>query len=548
MKILVIQLARFGDIYQTWPSLLALHEKEDCEVHLLVRERFVDATMGLPDSIHVHVVRTGTIIAPFLAGSEALDSDGLDDLLSALAVQAFDKVINLSYSPFSSYLTSYLEMSGSSSRGYTRHGDGFLNMKDDASAFFYAQAGVDRSSRIHLTQIFAMTCEVDLQEHHLHPKIEIPSKIEIPKESYYILHVGASDLGKTLSEQQISDLVRGFLDTQKESLVLIGVQSEQRLGDFAKPREGSERIYDFIGQTKLTDVFHLLQSADGLIGGDSAPIHMASLLNRPVLNFKNEFINSFETGPFSHRFFVWDLKADSTIAKDRLAGALSALRISDSQTLPKTSERADQEWQLIQALYTGGPYPNTVSKTTPEFLAELVELLPRVYKAAQNPQEPAHAEALRQFDLRLEEIEKCDSLVGILIRWFNTERLRIEPGEFEKIQRDTLEAFDKFYLILSDWIRVLAEEGIEFIKDLQDEAERLDQLVKNFRFINLNAALLGIENLLPDLWRSCSTEVQRATLVEAKANIEKALEASDFECVADILEYRVKPIVKDVII
>ena len=48
MKILVIQLARLGDIYQTWPSVFALKRKyPEAKIDLLVRERFAAATHGL---------------------------------------------------------------------------------------------------------------------------------------------------------------------------------------------------------------------------------------------------------------------------------------------------------------------------------------------------------------------------------------------------------------------------------------------------------------------------------------------------------------------
>ena len=48
MRILVLQLARFGDIFQTWPTLKALRRQHpESEIHFLVRSRFSEAASGL---------------------------------------------------------------------------------------------------------------------------------------------------------------------------------------------------------------------------------------------------------------------------------------------------------------------------------------------------------------------------------------------------------------------------------------------------------------------------------------------------------------------
>ena len=57
MKILCIQLARFGDVYQTWPVMRALRRNnENAEIDILVREKFADkaadTTALWPLSLH----------------------------------------------------------------------------------------------------------------------------------------------------------------------------------------------------------------------------------------------------------------------------------------------------------------------------------------------------------------------------------------------------------------------------------------------------------------------------------------------------------------
>ena len=100
MKILVIQLARFGDIYQTWPTLKGLKRLyPESEITFLVREKFAAATEGVSSFVKVVTFATAHILAPvlfdaqgeseaakrldaFIASPRPIRSDYQSDLLS----------------------------------------------------------------------------------------------------------------------------------------------------------------------------------------------------------------------------------------------------------------------------------------------------------------------------------------------------------------------------------------------------------------------------------------------------------------------------------
>ena len=94
MKTLVIQLARFGDIFQSWPTLKALEDQG--ELHLLVRESFKDATIGLSDSITVHTMDSKIFLESVLVNQD-LDQglDRLNDFLNRMDFENFDRVVRL---------------------------------------------------------------------------------------------------------------------------------------------------------------------------------------------------------------------------------------------------------------------------------------------------------------------------------------------------------------------------------------------------------------------------------------------------------------------
>ena len=65
MKILVLQLARLGDIYLTWPAIRAIKRKlPEATIDVLVREKFQDATQGLAEVDRVLSFDTKHIFKP----------------------------------------------------------------------------------------------------------------------------------------------------------------------------------------------------------------------------------------------------------------------------------------------------------------------------------------------------------------------------------------------------------------------------------------------------------------------------------------------------
>jgi ADP-heptose:LPS heptosyltransferase len=74
MKILVIQLARFGDIYTTWPVLRAIkRENPQGELHVLVRKKFKKALVGLESVDKTQLLDTQNILEPVLLEQAQLD-------------------------------------------------------------------------------------------------------------------------------------------------------------------------------------------------------------------------------------------------------------------------------------------------------------------------------------------------------------------------------------------------------------------------------------------------------------------------------------------
>lgn len=556
MKTLVIQLARFGDIYLTWPTLIKMSKQLDQEVHLLVRETFKSATIGLPENIIVHTLPSVSMMSAILSHESGEDQamDIFDGLLDQLYSQKFDQILNLSFSPFSSYLTRSFEELGAQVKGYTRHSDGFLNFHDDTSAYFYAQVGPGRANQFHLSDIMAMMADLDLADEDRHisvwPKAQssVQQTLNSISSEFIVFHVGASDLGKALSSYQIRQIILELLQETSYSIVLIGSSKESQLAQESKPRVGSERIFDLTGKTQLPDLFSVIQQAQCLLGVDSAPIHMASLVDTPTLNFSCRHVNSFETGPKSSKFKVMRTKELSEI--DPLLISDLVLGLCES-TVHAEVECTDEErliGEMIRSVYLGTPYVRTIFKSTGFVLTQCLDLLPSVAKAYETPQDPKSRELMSIFDDLMKSYADSDVLMKVIVNWFDAERIRIPPGTISAIQEKTLGVLDNLQYVLMDWARQLGE-SVQFLDQSEDWSVQLDHVVKHFRFYNLEEGMEELQSFLSTNSHLFSNGILSSEASSLQKKIEGALKDSDYSRAADLLEYDLRTLLstKDMI-
>ena len=99
MKILIIQLARLGDIYLTWPAIRAMKRKNpQAEIHVLSRPRFQMAYQGLSEVTKIHELPSKDILGPILGNQFNLPESvaALDRSMTSLKSEGFDRIYNFS--------------------------------------------------------------------------------------------------------------------------------------------------------------------------------------------------------------------------------------------------------------------------------------------------------------------------------------------------------------------------------------------------------------------------------------------------------------------
>lgn len=461
MKILVIQLARLGDIFMTWPVLNGLRRKfPEAQIDVLVRSRFAGALEGLTAIDNVKLLPTESILQPLIQEEMDLEAstNTLEKFLESMQQEGYDRIYNFTYSQLSSWLTAEFSHPRTEVIGYSRHADETLKIADDMSAYFYAQVGVEGANRVHVSDIMAASAGVDFIEEDWNGPKNVISSISLP-EDFIVLHIGASNLKKTLAPEVWAHTIRA-LKTQgvAQKIVLIGGTAEKEIGQKIEELSGSKDVINLVGLTSLMDLHSIIGRAQLLIGADSAPIHMASLADTPTLNISLDMVNFWETGPKASLAFIYRKPVEmingfklGQIICDLLAGELDEEIIVRGPGVTSYNAKEDAikefQWQLVTALYMGDSFPIAERMEivdAAQKLKEVNELAVQQLNLASVLGVEAVAPFLNTVDEVINNISRIVPELSPMISWYNAEKVRIAPGSLEDLISATLSVHQAF--------------------------------------------------------------------------------------------------------
>ncbi|OQW50321.1 MAG: hypothetical protein A4S09_00570 [Proteobacteria bacterium SG_bin7] len=475
MKILVIQLARLGDILQTIPTLNALQRlNPGAEIHLLVRSRFSAAADLIPHLSRTWLLDSRTIFAPlFEQGNLRETQVQLRSLLRDLRNENFGQIINLSFSPASSYLTTCLASPGVDVRGYVRHADGFFNPNEDASCYFYAQVGVGKSNRIHITDLMAQVAGVSLATGDWFTKYK-PKKVDALPEKYVAIHIGASQANKAYSAENWAKVINKF----DAPIVLIGAVGERPLTEEIFQFVGENKKYfitDLVGRTSFTELFDVIAQSQILVGADSAPMAMAPFTDTKCVNLSSQTVNFWETGPrvsgsrviFSKK--INDIHPGDVIKEiqNTILGAPAGKNVAIATSapdgyIPQFPTSDDFEWNLVKALYMGGELPVVEDYSTILAMTQLREINQIVLEQTQQilikKESSLHADLIARGDEIIAGIKRFAPKILPLISWYEVERTRIPPGKLANIAERTIKICKGLEHVLSLYLGTLSPQ------------------------------------------------------------------------------------------
>jgi hypothetical protein len=267
-------------------------------------------------------------------------------------------------------------------------------------------------------------------------------------------------------------------------VVLIGSKEEQGLASLVTSSARGHEAIDLVGKTRLRDLFELIGRAQLLIGGDSAPVHVAALTGTRVLNLSFRSVRFWETGPRSPGSRILPFAEPDDLASDTVVNEAMALlvnRAGDSRAVtvrgrsePYAAPAEDatspgREW--LQAIYMGQPFPVADNELCVQGLMRLYEVndlaLTQLETLAAKTGDKTALGILDRFDEIIEMIAGMVPTLGILVRWFQTERVRLGPMPGEELLDRTSVLHQKLQDVLGLYVAgSMAVEGDDSHDDL----------------------------------------------------------------------------------
>jgi ADP-heptose:LPS heptosyltransferase len=287
-KVLVVQLARFGDVIQSKRLLLSIAAEENTQAHLCVDASLARLASLVYPFAQIHAIPChANAGVPPEAMLPRLQSD-----FSALAAAGFDRVYLLNASPLSYALARLFPPE--SLRGY-------VNIDGQPMRGSWARM----ASRLVRHRRTAPLNLVDLWAWH-HPAPIAPERVNpIPKAA------GGNRIGivmagresrRSLPPPVLAPVAQAIFQARiGPTLVCIGSKAERPLvRQLVRhlPPQTEKRLEDRTGATELADLPELLQGLDLVISPDTGAMHLAAHLGVPVLAFFLSSAWCFETGPY----------------------------------------------------------------------------------------------------------------------------------------------------------------------------------------------------------------------------------------------------------
>ena len=317
MNILLLNLARFGDLLQTQAAITGL-SRQGYRVGIVCLDNFVEAAALLSGVSHIAPV-SGSAFLPEKASRPSMEDvrGNWPDALASLAVwrndlySAFvpDRVCNLIPSLSSQLLTSFVAK-GAPCAGFFMDGHGFGVSGNPWAAFLRGTTLSRGVSPFNIVDIFRKIAgtEAGIGDNALRPppedalaaareilRAELPAKASDCR-GFVALQLGASEDRRRWPVSSFAAL-GDILWREGYCPVLLGSKSEIQLADRYGPLARHPYI-SMAGRTDLAELAALLCASKMLISNDTGTMHLAAGLGLPVLALFLATAQPFDTGPY----------------------------------------------------------------------------------------------------------------------------------------------------------------------------------------------------------------------------------------------------------
>ncbi len=296
-QILLIQLARFGDLVQTGRLITSLEARG--QVHICLDASLKDLAACLyPKAILHPIAAHGT----YAGHNQSQQWQGIQESVTTLAAQNFSTVYNLNYSLLNISLARLF--APEIVQGYAVEHGQVLRSPWVQKAFRWTQ---NRAiSPMNLVDFWA----------HFTSQPCAPEKVN-PCAQGQGRGIGVVLAGResrrSLPPPVLAPVVRTFFESLGGcDVFLLGSGAEMPLARQVKkllPAHMQEKVHDYCGKTSWQGLMDAVQGLDALISPDTGTMHLGARLGVPVHAFFLSSAWCHETGPYGQGHTVWQSTA-----------------------------------------------------------------------------------------------------------------------------------------------------------------------------------------------------------------------------------------------
>ncbi len=311
---LVIQMARLGDLVQTLPAIESLQEAYP--------ERTLDVLCAAPlTGVLAGVRGIGRVIpwdgaqwrawATRWRENPAATLRIMQNYIASLGDTTYERVYPLNQHERSHLMTQLFSRRPSREQDQDR-----IEVRRRPWAQHLRHVAKERgANRVHLADVWCGMCGVLPQGQA--PSCA-PAAVELPEDLAEIgerrglwvaLATGAGEADRCVAPAVWSQWIREFLaQTQDGQVVLTGSGTEREAAQAiveALPTLLHGRIWDATGRTTLSQLMCVLHRCHWVVGADTGPLHLGTLVGTRALGWYFSRARLHETGPYGEGHWVY---------------------------------------------------------------------------------------------------------------------------------------------------------------------------------------------------------------------------------------------------
>lgn len=321
MKILILNLARLGDLIQTSPLMEGLKETyPDSEITILSNVKFHHICRYIPfidKVIPFDVAQFGRQDSEEIAVLPIYQY--LDQLTRDLESKGFDMLINLSHSKLSGMMASLVNIPDV--RGFSATKMGYRHIKNPWLVYFSNILQYRKTNRFNLVDLYMMAGGV--KPNRKLPTIERSLEMRQtaeellkrygvgPEDRLVGIQAGSSRTDRRWSPEKFARVADHLVRQKGIKPVLLGVKSEEELGRTIEAAMDLQSI-NLIGKTSLEELIGVVDRCEAVVTNDTGTMHVAAACETPAVALFLAHAWAHETGPYGPGHLV--LEADISCA------------------------------------------------------------------------------------------------------------------------------------------------------------------------------------------------------------------------------------------